>query len=305
LLCGEPDGKVDYASPPYVPGSPTPPPSPDYRRPYAPLRADSICSNCSSTSSLATVSSQGLYSPKTPPILCLPPLEKLLPVPGVVVFSARYGSDAGSPVLASATMGGAASVDGSLSPTSTHASTVSTPPSPKTAVATPAAKRSSRRYTCHCGKSFTTSGHLARHTRIHTGEKNYVCPEAGCAARFSRQDNCMQHYRTHQSGSGSKRAARKRRMSTEAVSSQRRMSTDTVSLQRTNEHAARGTSPASQPPVGAPADAPVPMHFEPPLQATHHHRHIPPPCDYANYFEPFGSDDGLTALANVACAGYP
>ncbi|KAF8252226.1 hypothetical protein K440DRAFT_503509, partial [Wilcoxina mikolae CBS 423.85] len=50
----------------------------------------------------------------------------------------------------------------------------------------------------HCGKSFTTSGHLARHTRIHTGEKNYVCPEAGCAARFSRQDNCMQHFRTHQ-----------------------------------------------------------------------------------------------------------
>ncbi|KAK9456384.1 hypothetical protein V1511DRAFT_447465, partial [Dipodascopsis uninucleata] len=54
-----------------------------------------------------------------------------------------------------------------------------------------------RRYNCHCGKSFTTSGHLARHTRIHTGEKNYPCPEAGCGARFSRQDNCMQHYRTH------------------------------------------------------------------------------------------------------------
>ncbi|KAK9460355.1 uncharacterized protein V1516DRAFT_676407 [Lipomyces oligophaga] len=34
--------------------------------------------------------------------------------------------------------------------------------------------------------------------RIHTGEKNYVCPENGCGARFSRQDNCMQHYRTHQ-----------------------------------------------------------------------------------------------------------
>ncbi|KAK9347356.1 hypothetical protein V1522DRAFT_348601 [Lipomyces starkeyi] len=40
--------------------------------------------------------------------------------------------------------------------------------------------------------------------RIHTGEKNYVCPEKGCGARFSRQDNCMQHYRTHQS-QGTKR----------------------------------------------------------------------------------------------------
>ncbi|KAK9325911.1 hypothetical protein V1517DRAFT_252887 [Lipomyces orientalis] len=40
--------------------------------------------------------------------------------------------------------------------------------------------------------------------RIHTGEKNYVCPEKGCGARFSRQDNCMQHYRTHQA-QGAKR----------------------------------------------------------------------------------------------------
>ncbi|KAI5855774.1 hypothetical protein BZA05DRAFT_333293 [Tricharina praecox] len=268
LLCGEPDEKLadglDYPSPSYASSSPTPPPSPDYRRPYAPLRADSIGSTCSSTSSLATVSSQGLYSPKTPPDMHLPPLDKLLPVPETVIFNTRYGSDMGSPVLASAVMGAAASVDGSLSPTSTHATTISTPPSPKTTVATPAMKRSSRRYTCHCGKSFTTSGHLARHTRIHTGEKNYVCPDAGCAARFSRQDNCMQHYRTHQSGSGNKRAARKRRMSTETLSSQRRMSTDTPT----------------------------------------HCYNVPSPYMYANYFEPFGSDGGLTALANVACSGY-
>ncbi|KAK7205561.1 hypothetical protein BZA70DRAFT_278401 [Myxozyma melibiosi] len=64
--------------------------------------------------------------------------------------------------------------------------------------------RKTRRYSCHCGKSFTTSGHLARHTRIHTGEKNYVCPEEGCGARFSRQDNCMQHFRTHQVATSAK-----------------------------------------------------------------------------------------------------
>ncbi|KAK9451529.1 uncharacterized protein V1518DRAFT_408790 [Limtongia smithiae] len=67
-------------------------------------------------------------------------------------------------------------------------------------------QRKARRYTCQCGKSFTTSGHLARHMRIHTGEKNYPCPEKGCDARFSRQDNCMQHYRTHQV-QGAKRGA--------------------------------------------------------------------------------------------------
>lgn len=53
------------------------------------------------------------------------------------------------------------------------------------------------KYTCHCQRSFTTSGHLARHMRIHTGEKNYVCPQDGCGARFFRKDYCMQHYRTH------------------------------------------------------------------------------------------------------------
>jgi hypothetical protein len=59
-----------------------------------------------------------------------------------------------------------------------------------------------KKYTCHCMRSFTTSGHLARHMRIHTGEKNYKCPHEGCGARFSRQDNCMQHYRTHLGGRG-------------------------------------------------------------------------------------------------------
>ncbi|KAJ3207617.1 transcriptional repressor [Dinochytrium kinnereticum] len=65
-----------------------------------------------------------------------------------------------------------------------------------------------------CGKFFTTSGHLARHLRIHSGAKPYKCLVADCDSRFSRQDNMMQvpltfslnqdshrcheqHYRTH------------------------------------------------------------------------------------------------------------
>ncbi|KAJ2356974.1 hypothetical protein IWW50_001698 [Coemansia erecta] len=60
--------------------------------------------------------------------------------------------------------------------------------------------RGKRKYHCSypsCGKAFTTSGHLSRHFRIHTGEKNYHCMFPGCTSRFSRQDNMMQHYRTH------------------------------------------------------------------------------------------------------------
>lgn len=55
-----------------------------------------------------------------------------------------------------------------------------------------------RKYRCSvCPKGFTTSGHLARHNRIHTGEKSHACPFNNCKQRFSRQDNCLQHYRTH------------------------------------------------------------------------------------------------------------
>lgn len=55
-----------------------------------------------------------------------------------------------------------------------------------------------RKYICKvCSKGFTTSGHLARHNRIHTGEKKHHCSYPGCYLKFSRHDNCVQHYRTH------------------------------------------------------------------------------------------------------------
>ncbi|CDO96223.1 unnamed protein product [Kluyveromyces dobzhanskii CBS 2104] len=55
-----------------------------------------------------------------------------------------------------------------------------------------------RKYICKiCSRGFTTSGHLARHNRIHTGEKRHKCQFPSCHQRFSRHDNCIQHYRTH------------------------------------------------------------------------------------------------------------
>ncbi|KAF9209205.1 hypothetical protein BGZ49_005827 [Haplosporangium sp. Z 27] len=69
-----------------------------------------------------------------------------------------------------------------------------------------------RKYSCSfpgCNRCFTTSGHLARHNRIHTGEKNFACLMPGCPSRFSRQDNMMQHYRTHVSPKSRRGASRK------------------------------------------------------------------------------------------------
>ncbi|KAI0043462.1 hypothetical protein FA95DRAFT_1465509, partial [Auriscalpium vulgare] len=43
-----------------------------------------------------------------------------------------------------------------------------------------------------CNKAFTTSGHLSRHARVHTGERNHRCPFPGCETRCSRQDNLQQ-----------------------------------------------------------------------------------------------------------------
>ncbi|KAJ3337192.1 hypothetical protein HDU91_001548, partial [Kappamyces sp. JEL0680] len=58
-----------------------------------------------------------------------------------------------------------------------------------------------RRYVCKhegCDRSFSTSGHLTRHFKIHTGEKMHVCPILTCPAKFSRKDNMQQHFTTHQ-----------------------------------------------------------------------------------------------------------
>ncbi|KAJ1765468.1 hypothetical protein LPJ74_006336 [Coemansia sp. RSA 1843] len=96
----------------------------------------------------------------------------------------------------------------SQSPAPMSAPPVSAPPAatsapvPAYASGAPAGTKTTgkRKYKCvfaGCGKAFTTSGHLARHQRIHTGEKNFPCLFPGCTSRFSRQDNMMQHYRTH------------------------------------------------------------------------------------------------------------
>ncbi|KAF9156059.1 hypothetical protein BGX21_002482 [Mortierella sp. AD011] len=71
-----------------------------------------------------------------------------------------------------------------------------------------------RKHICpvpNCFKSFTRSGHLARHIRSHTSEKLFVCPVESCGLGFTRSDALREHARTHVTRS------RSRKSSTESV----------------------------------------------------------------------------------------
>ncbi|RYP08449.1 hypothetical protein DL765_008779 [Monosporascus sp. GIB2] len=64
-------------------------------------------------------------------------------------------------------------------------------------------ERATKRYPCRyrdshgCEKTFTTSGHASRHSKIHTAEKAVQCTYPGCHKKFTRADNMKQHLETH------------------------------------------------------------------------------------------------------------
>ncbi|KAI8899295.1 hypothetical protein BC833DRAFT_506857, partial [Globomyces pollinis-pini] len=48
----------------------------------------------------------------------------------------------------------------------------------------------------NCTRAFSTSGHLSRHIKIHTGDKPHECLISNCSKRFSRKDS-MIHVKIH------------------------------------------------------------------------------------------------------------
>ncbi|KAF7312785.1 Nrg1-like zn-finger transcription factor [Mycena kentingensis (nom. inval.)] len=129
----------------------------------------------------------------------------------------------------------------------------STPTSQPHLSSTPAKSALARTHICAtCARAFTTAGHLARHARTHTGEKNHVCPFPGCATRCSRQDNLHQHYRIHLSP-GSRRKPGRRNLSIPI----KRSPSPSITLSPTDAEPSLTLVPAS--PTSAP-NTPPPLH---------------------------------------------
>ncbi|KAJ7264046.1 hypothetical protein B0H12DRAFT_1102699 [Mycena haematopus] len=75
---------------------------------------------------------------------------------------------------------------------------LSTLPSPPPSLLMSDSTDTKRRHVCpHCGQACSTRSHLARHSRIHTGLKEYKCDYPGCEKRSSRLDNLRAHQRVH------------------------------------------------------------------------------------------------------------
>lgn len=76
-------------------------------------------------------------------------------------------------------------------------------PYPNRSANVPITDRGQKRYMCrfanefNCDKTFTTSGHASRHSKIHTAEKAVPCSYDGCPKKFTRSDNMKQHLETH------------------------------------------------------------------------------------------------------------
>ncbi|KAI0398747.1 hypothetical protein F4802DRAFT_132473 [Xylaria palmicola] len=95
-----------------------------------------------------------------------------------------------------------------------------------------------KRYPCRyreshgCEKTFTTSGHASRHSKIHTAEKAVQCTFQGCHKKFTRADNMKQHLETHFKDKS--RAASSAKSKSSSVSSSKRGSVSSKSSSSTH-----------------------------------------------------------------------
>ncbi len=108
-------------------------------------------------------------------------------------------------------------------------------------------ERPGKRYPCRyrdshgCEKTFTTSGHASRHSKIHTAEKAVQCVFSGRPKKFTRADNMKQHLETHYKDKSRSSAARP------SLHSSDRSKSSSKSSSRSKTSAGHDTTPLPSP----------------------------------------------------------
>jgi len=126
-------------------------------------------------------------------------------------------------------------------------------------LASPAGERSGKRYPCRfrdthgCEKTFTTSGHASRHSKIHTAEKAVPCTFQGCSKKFTRADNMKQHLETHYKEKSRSSSSR----SPTSSSSPEKSSTKSLSVGKSSSRSKITTTVPVAAPLPSPADGGV------------------------------------------------
>jgi uncharacterized Zn-finger protein len=114
-------------------------------------------------------------------------------------------------------------------------------------------ERGQKRYPCRfresmgCEKTFTTSGHASRHSKIHTAEKGVSCSWSGCQKKFTRADNMKQHLETHTKDRSRATPAQKSLKSTLTIHSG--VKKPSAVLSRPSRSPSRNAIPAEVPPL--------------------------------------------------------
>ncbi|KAG0244093.1 hypothetical protein BGX31_009891 [Mortierella sp. GBA43] len=164
-----------------------------------------------------------------------------------------------------------------------------------------------RKHICpvpNCYKSFTRSGHLARHIRSHTSEKLFVCPVESCGLGFTRSDALREHTRTHVARSRSRKVGSGKKSASHSPASSARSSMSPYpSSPSHSESEDSGDVPswAKMTPIhhsGAAQDRPIAGHHE--SFAEHAGMLQTPP-----YSPPTSPRYGSAASIRYAVAPYP
>jgi uncharacterized Zn-finger protein len=166
--------------------------------------------------------------------------------------------------------------------------------------------KGAKRYPCRfkeshgCDRTFTTSGHASRHSKIHTAEKAVQCTFAGCQKKFTRADNMKQHLETHYKdrarGSSSKPSSSKSSALTVAAGVKKQRAPS-----RTSSRAEIRPSPIEAPMPMA-MSMPMPIMEQPLMDPALFEPYFPPSSSFTlnDIPDPLQSPNGLDALAAAA-----